>query len=243
MSGCLTVAAQLASDMRELSFADPVSVVYNTLDYAWSPHATYLSRFATSPKRVLFLGMNPGPFGMAQTGIPFGDITFVRDWLRISDSVGRPPVEHEKKPVLGMQSTRAEVSGTRLWGLMAQRFGTANSFFTDHMVMNYCPLLFLDHGGRNLTPDKLPKNEREPLFAACDKALGDFIRELRPEWVVGVGRFAQMRATAVCNRFSGAPRPPQVARILHPSPASPAANAGWAEAATRQLVDAGIWQA
>ncbi len=241
MSGCLTAAARLASDMRELSFADPVSVVYNTLDYAWAPHATYLSRYAARPKRVLFLGMNPGPFGMAQTGIPFGDITFVRDWLRITDPVGRPPNEHEKKPVLGMQATRSEVSGTRLWGLMAERFGTAPAFFTDHLVLNYCPLLFLDHRGRNLTPDKLPKNEREPLFAACDRALADFVRELRPDWLVGVGRFAEARAQAVCDALSDVSRVPHVTRILHPSPASPAANSGWAAAATQQLLDAGVW--
>lgn len=243
MSSCLTVAAELAGKMRDLTFAEPVSIVYNTLDYAWAPHASYLTRFASSPKRVLFLGMNPGPFGMAQTGIPFGDIRYVKDWLRISDQVGRPSVEHDKKPVLGMQATRSEVSGTRLWGLMAERFGTANAFFTDHMVLNYCPLLFLDRGGRNLTPDKLPRTEREPLFKACDAALADFIGELRPEWVVGVGRFAEMRAQTVCDGLSGAYRKPGVMRILHPSPASPAANAGWAAAATQQLLEAGIWQA
>ena len=34
-------------------------------------------------KRVVFLGMNPGPFGMAQVGVPFGEVAAVRDWLRI----------------------------------------------------------------------------------------------------------------------------------------------------------------
>jgi len=29
--------------------------------------------------------------------------------------------------------------------------------------------------------------------------------------------------------------------VLHPSPASPAANRGWGEAATRQLVELGVW--
>jgi single-strand selective monofunctional uracil DNA glycosylase len=32
-------------------------------------------------------------------------------------------------------------------------------------------------------------------------------------------------------------------KVLHPSPASPAANRGWAEAATRQLIEQGVWQA
>ncbi|XP_041320208.1 single-strand selective monofunctional uracil DNA glycosylase-like, partial [Pyrgilauda ruficollis] len=42
----------------------PVAAVYAPLEYAWEPHRRFVRRFLRSPKAVLFLGMNPGPFGM-----------------------------------------------------------------------------------------------------------------------------------------------------------------------------------
>ena len=66
----LAATERLGDSLRGLPFADPVSHVYNPLDYARVPHAEYVTRFANSPKRILFLGMNPGPWGMAQTGVP-----------------------------------------------------------------------------------------------------------------------------------------------------------------------------
>ena len=135
--------------------------VYDPLDYARRAHAAYLDAYAGSRKRVVFLGMNPGPFGMAQTGVPFGDVAQVRDFLGIEAPVGRPASEHPKRPVQGFACARSEVSGTRLWGAIAAQFGTPARFFADHFVANYCPLLFLEASGRNRTPDKLPAAERE----------------------------------------------------------------------------------
>src|SRR5262249_27336260 len=147
-------------------------------------HRLYLTRFGYGPKRVLFLGMNPGPFGMAQTGIPFGDVSAVRDWLGVTATVGRPVIEHPKRRVRGFNCPRGEVSGQRLWGLFAARFGSAELFFAEHMVMNYCSLAFIEASGRNRTPDKLPAVERAALFAACDEHLRAIARFLRPEWIV-----------------------------------------------------------
>jgi len=219
-----------------LHFTPPVTHVYNPLDYAAPVHEAYLTRFATTPKLVLFLGMNPGPWGMAQTGVPFGEISAVRDWMGLTGPVGKPSNEHPKRPIEGFACTRSEVSGRRLWGLFAQRFGTAEAFFRDHFAANYCPLVFMAASGANLTPDKLPAAETAPLFAACDRHLRDLAEALRPRWVVGVGGFAEARA-----REALAGLDLNFARVLHPSPASPAANRGWAEAATRQLKAAGIW--
>src|SRR5690606_1352475 len=106
-----------------LRFRDPVEYVYNPLEYARRPHEAYLKRYGTGPKEVLLLGMNPGPFGMAQTGVPFGEVAHVREWLGIEDGVDRPAVEHPKRPVLGFDCKRAEVSGARLWGWARDRFG------------------------------------------------------------------------------------------------------------------------
>src|ERR1700691_5071380 len=115
-------ARDLAAQADELQFADPVTHVYNPLVYAWKAHETYLRRFGATPKEIVFLGMNPGPFGMAQTGVPFGEISAVRDWMNIRTAIGRPAHEHPKRPVLGFDCARSEVSGQRLWGLFARRF-------------------------------------------------------------------------------------------------------------------------
>lgn len=228
-------ARSLSVALDEMRFAPPVTHVYNPLDYAWAPHAVYLQRYGQGRRRVVFVGMNPGPFGMVQTGVPFGEIAAVRDWLGIDAPVLRPAVENPKRPIEGFACSRSEVSGRRLWGLFSERFGTAEAFFAEHFVANYCPLAFFE-GGRNLTPDKLPPAEQGPLLAACDAHLRQVIEVLRPEWVVGVGTWAEQRA-----RQALAGLPVQVGRVLHPSPASPAANRGWSEAASRQLVEQGIW--
>ena len=232
----LAAGSNLQKSVDRLRFGPPVTHVYNPLDYAWELHAAYLRRYAASRKRVVFLGMNPGPFGMAQTGVPFGEVAAVRDWLGLTGFVGRPAREHPQRPVQGLDCPRSEVSGRRLWGLFAGRFGTADAFFADYFVANYCPLVFMTASGANVTPDKLPASEAEPLYAACDEHLARLVEALEPDWVVGVGGFAARRAeTALTGR------PVRVTRILHPSPASPAANRDWAGVANRELRSAGVW--
>lgn len=227
----------LSDALRGLNFSDPVSHVYNPLDYARASHEAYLSRFGGGPKRVVFLGMNPGPFGMAQTGVPFGEVAAVRDWMGIREAVGRPAREHPKRPVLGFDCPQSEVSGRRLWGLFAQRFGSAENFFGEHFVSNFCPLVFMSESGANITPDKVSAREMKPVFAACDEHLRRVVETLRPRWLIGVGGFAEGRAKLLQPRF---PRL-KIARILHPSPASPAANKDWAGSVARAMEQLGIW--
>ena len=236
ISGRLIAAAQsLSQAVGALNFSPPVSHCYNPLEYAWAPNEAYLRRFGNSRKRVVFIGMNPGPFGMVQCGVPFGEIAAVRDWMGITGEIGRPVLENPKRPVEGFACTRSEVSGRRLWGLFQQRFPLADDFFADHFVANYCPLAFFDHG-RNLTPDKLPLLESAPLYAACDEHLRIVVEALKPAWVIGIGGFAETRAAAALAGVEV-----RIGRILHPSPASPAANRGWAEAAAKQLAALGVW--
>ena len=234
----LNTARELSASVARLKFPPPVAHIYNPLDYAWAAHELYVRRFATAPRRVIFLGMNPGPFGMMQTGVPFGEIAAVRDWMGITAPVTAPKRTHPKRPVEGFDCSRSEVSGRRLWGLFAQRFGKPERFFEEHFVVNYCPLAFLDEGGRNLTPDKFSASVGGKLLAACDEHLRRVVETLKPEWLVGVGDFAEKRARAALEGSNV-----RFGRILHPSPASPAANRGWAEAATRQMVEQGIWPA
>lgn len=231
----VAAAKTLSQEVGTLRFAAPVSHVYNPLDYAWAPHEQYLRRFGAGAKRFVFIGMNPGPFGMVQCGIPFGEIAAARDWMGIDAPVGKPATENPKRPVEGFACSRSEVSGRRLWGLFQQRFGDAETFFAEHFVANYCPLAFFDHG-RNLTPDKLPSAEAEPLYAACDEHLRKLVNALQPQWVIGIGGFAEARAAHALAGMDV-----RIGKVLHPSPASPAANRGWADAATRQLAAQGIW--
>lgn len=235
MSALVPILQRLSGEVDRLYFVPPVTHVYNPLDYAWDAHRAYLELYGIGRKRIVLLGMNPGPFGMAQTGVPFGDIESVRGWLGIETAVGKPKNEHPKRPVLGFDCSRREVSGSRLWGWAAQRFGTPDRFFADFFVHNYCPLCFMEDTGRNRTPDKLPAAERDPLFAACDDALRKLAAALEPEYLLGVGAFAEARIRAALPDFPGA-----LGRIPHPSPANPAANQGWAEEAEKALAGLGV---
>ena len=232
----ITAARDLSARVARLAFAEPVTHIYNPLDYAWPAHEAYLQRYGHTRKRVIFLGMNPGPFGMTQTGVPFGEVAMVRDWMHIQTPIGQPAHAHPKRPIQGIDCPRSEVSGRRLWGLFAERYPSADAFFTDHFVVNYCPLVFCEFGGKNRTPDKLPPEEQARLFAVCDDHLRRVVEILKPEWLIGVGGFALARGEAVAEST-----PVRLGRVLHPSPASPAANRGWAPVVTKQLIDLGIW--
>jgi single-strand selective monofunctional uracil DNA glycosylase len=231
----VSVSRALSRRVSALEFRAPVAYVYNPLEYARAPHEAYLKRYGHGSKRAIFLGMNPGPFGMAQTGVPFGDVGLVREFLGIHERVAKPAREHPKRPILGFECERSEVSGTRLWGWVKARFVTSERFFSEFFVANYCPLVFMDAGGRNLTPDKLPALEAGPLFRACDQALRELVRLLAPDYVIGVGAFAAARARSALSDFQGT-----IATVLHPSPASPKANLGWARLAEAELFDMGV---
>ena len=236
------LADELKSIYRDLSravdgleFGPPTSHVYNPLDYARDPAEQFLDLAGTSRKEVLLLGMNPGPWGMAQTGVPFGTAGLVRDWMGIDGLVGSPAREHPKRPIKGFAVKREEVSGSRLWGWARDRFVTPERFFERFFVANYCPLVFMEASGRNRTPDKLPAAEKEALFRHCDRALREVVKTLCPRVVVGVGAFAEERARAALAGLDL-----RIGRVLHPSPASPAANRGWSQQAEQQLAALGI---
>lgn len=258
-------ARTLAREAEGLAPPARAHTVYNPLRYAWPAHARYISLYAGGTKRVLFVGMNPGPWGMAQTGVPFGEVNAVRQWLGISAPVGTPEHEHPARPVRGLECPRSEVSGRRLWGLFSERYPDPNEFFREHFVANYCPLVFMEESGKNITPDKLGKAYRQELYRICDAHLHRLIEALQPDFLIGVGKFAETRLKQVVNELAPAAPAGRAARaaratpearatpaaqaeelrvgsILHPSPASPQANRGWAEQARRQLADIGVWK-
>ncbi len=242
----LKATATLRDQVDGMSFEEPVAYVYNPLRYAWQMHSKYVRKWGASPRRVLLLGMNPGPWGMAQTGVPFGEVAMVKEFMGLRGKVERPDPEHPKRPVLGLESSRSEVSGRRLWGFFDEQCGGAEGFFEEHFAVNYCPLVFMEDSARNRTPDKLPAHEKKALFEACDQRLIALVDIYQPEWVVGIGGFARKKLDSLFGPKVKTPlgkhTPPNIGTVLHPSPASPAANRGWAEAAEKQLFEQGIWK-
>lgn len=226
---------ELSNRLRKLRFGRPVTHVYNPLEYARVPAEEYLRLAGGRKNRVILLGMNPGPWGMAQTGVPFGTVSMVRDWLRIQGEVGKPTGENLRRPILGFEIEREEVSGTRFWGWARDRYRTPRKFFDQFFVANYCPLVFMEESGRNRTPDKLPARERQELFRLCDESLRKMVATLDPEQLIGIGKFAEDRARAALKG-----RDMRIGRVLHPSPASPVANRGWSRQAEQQFTDLGI---
>lgn len=232
----VAISRRLARATGRLAFAKPVHHVYAPLDYAREPHERYLA-LARAPVDAVFLGMNPGPFGMAQTGVPFGEIAAARGFLGLDGRVRVPNDTHPKRPVEGFGCARAEVSGQRFWGLFAREFGSREACFERIFVWNYCPLAFLSESGANLTPDKLPRAERESIEGPCDAALRSIVELLRPRIVVGVGAYARNEAE---RALAGCAHAVEFGQILHPSPASPAANRGWEPQARAELLKLGV---
>ena len=233
--GHKNIIDDLLDDLKPLRFAPPVTHVYNPLEYACKPYFQYCQRYGTPAKEIVLIGMNPGPWGMAQTGIPFGEITAVKEWMRIEAPVGQPASMHPKRPVLGFDCRRSEVSGKRLWGWAQTTFKTPAHFFSRFFVANYCPLQFIESSGRNRTPNQLRKDEKTVLLAACDKALKRTIEYLKPRYVIGVGKFAQDRARMAISDPNII-----VGGITHPSPANPKANRGWDALVQQEFKDLGI---
>jgi single-strand selective monofunctional uracil DNA glycosylase len=229
------IRSTLSERVMSLTFTSPVAYVYNPIDYAREPYRNYCNTYGNGRKQAIFLGMNPGPWGMAQTGIPFGDVNMVTQWLGIEGNVSSPPDEHPKRPIRGFQCPRGEVSGRRLWGWAKSRFGRPDRFFKRFWVANYCPLVFMEKSGRNRTPDKLKKNEKRILFDACDEALRRMVDLLQPDHVIGIGVFACQQAAAALTEMDL-----KVGRISHPSPANPKANRGWDDLIERELSEMGL---
>jgi single-strand selective monofunctional uracil DNA glycosylase len=231
----LDIYRQLLDDLAPVRFEAPVACVYNPLIYARRPFEAYIRRYGTGRREVVLVGMNPGPFGMAQTGVPFGDVGMVRDWMGIEEAVEQPPVVHPKRPIDGFACRRGEVSGQRLWGWARDRFGTPEAFFSRFMVLNYCPLVFMKESGANLTPQDLPTAQKQQLLTPCDRALARLVAYYRPTFVIGVGRFAEKQIRAAVGSTDIT-----VGCIPHPSPASPAANRGWTLAVDTALRELGL---
>ena len=203
----------------------------NPLNYAWPHHEQYLLKWGNRGGHTLLLGMNPGPWGMAQTGVPFGATGVAQSFLQIeARELETPSNAHPKRPIEGMALERQEVSGTRLWNLMQTHFGTVEETFDNIFIVNHCPLLLLGETGKNLTPNNLPAAIMAPVLKACDEHLLDVIDIMGVTRVVGIGKYAEQRARLAMGAGKSGPgvsrdgRSIRIDTCWHPSPASPLAN-------------------
>ena len=236
----IKASRQLATRCAAIEFPADINLIYHPLIYAAAPYEEYLRKFAAGPKRNIFIGINPGPWGMVQTGIPFGEINAVQNYLKIRTAAVAPAVNYPELPILGPTCRRAEVSGKRLWGLIAATFPRAEDFFADNLIFNYCPVFFSRvTGGKrvNVTPDKLPRPVREQLYAPCDEFLGQATTLLEPKFLIGVGGFALKRLTEIF------PNPDFIiSSITHPSPLNAQANKNFSGLAGDKLRALGAWK-
>ena len=238
----LELYSSLSSQVDKLEFSEPVVNVYNTLDYAWNGFESYVDKFLNESAKNIFLGMNPGPWGMTQTGVPFGEVNHVKYWLKLENiKINKPEKEHKSYPVEGLECERSEISGKKLWSLFRTRYVEPEKFFAENFVLNYCPLLFITQGakgGKNLTPDKLKASERKLLFQICNDTLKNVIEILNPDFLIGIGNFAALRLSEIIKNDSEA----KIVKILHPSPASPLSAKNWDLKVTEHLISSGVWR-
>ncbi|XP_065566031.1 single-strand selective monofunctional uracil DNA glycosylase-like isoform X1 [Artemia franciscana] len=234
----LTIEKELAGSLLGLNYSDSgVTHIYNPVDYARVPHEIFVTKFCKETISTLLIGMNPGPWGMVQTGVPFGEVSIVRDWLNIIGEVIKPANEHPKRPILGFQCHRSEISGKRFWAFLRDLSGTPERLFETLFMYNYCPLSFMKISGKNVTPPELKLTERKILLSLCDAALLEVIKVLRPKSLLCVGNFVFKQVSGVVKKAN---LDVKVGLLMHPSPINPRANKNWAEEAKKTFDQLGI---
>ncbi len=257
--------AELSEELDAIG-APPGIVVYNPLAYARPAHEAYLDLFR-GPRRIVIAGMNPGPWGMVQTGVPFGNVGHARQIVTLRSILPETPLDHlvstpslalASRPVLGYRCVRDEVSGRRLWeGLCplwappeeeAQALDLIPGYnrsrdllrrmLGEVFVMNLCPLAFFEDGPR--ATNVTP--DKLPT-AWRDRFVGDsspchsYFSHILDTFRPEVVLVMGDWVERTVRRWSGEAR---LVRLPHPSPANPAANRGWAAAAQRILREAGL---
>lgn len=229
---------QLSYALRNVPLPSEVVAMYDPIEYARELHLAYMERFLNGPKPVLFLGMNPGPWGMCQTGVPFGHVPSVRDWMQLRGEVLKPLGELAIRPVEGLQCTRSEQSGSRWWGLFQDVCGTPERFFRNCFVYNICPLAFFKASGANVTPAELKGSKAQIKQISCDY-LVRALELIQPTIVVSVGRYVDDCVKALVKQRRLDPNRMQFKYMPHPSPRS-LNNTDWPQKARRWLEENGV---
>ena len=176
-------------ELDELKFFPPCFYVYNPLSYCFESFKIYFEYLNTEEEINLFFGINPGPFGMAQTGIPFGDKETVKNYLKIEPKIDidKIPKQHPKKQILGLEVKRVEKSGRIFWGVIKEFYPEKYDFFKSNFVLNFCPLCFLDEQGRNITPKVLRKEDQIALYKILEIFMLKLFKLIKIKKLIAIG--------------------------------------------------------
>ncbi|XP_033227420.1 single-strand selective monofunctional uracil DNA glycosylase isoform X2 [Belonocnema kinseyi] len=229
----LALEKNLSTKLSEIKFKAPIDYIYNPIEYAHDVHSNYVHTYCQGTKKILFLGMNPGPWGMSQNGVPFGEVSMAKEWLKMSGKIQKPPREHPERKITGFDCTRKEVSGLRFWGFFRDLCEKPENFFRHSYVHNYCPLAFMTSNARNITPADIKTEEQKKLLKICDDVLEEIFKLLKVEIVIGIGRFVEERAKIVMRNGKINIK---VIYMAHPSPRA-LHNENWPEKAKATLED------
>ncbi|KAI8130772.1 Single-strand selective monofunctional uracil-DNA glycosylase [Lucilia cuprina] len=223
---------ELNENLCHYQTGNEITHIYNPVEYAAQLHCEYLRHYLKGTKILLFIGMNPGYDGMGQTGIPFGNITTVRDIMGLTGTVNQPPAVHPKRPVKGLASTREEPSGKRLWTLFKELSnGSLDTFFKQCFVHNFCPLVFFNSNGNNITPSELKGPYKQQIRNECLRTTEQVLQLIQPKIIVAIGNYVYdtLKASEYCKSK-------HLLRLAHPSPRS-LNNNNWPEKAEKFLAE------
>ena len=132
--------------------------VWNPGSYGAPWHRVFREIYPLRERPILMFGLNPGPYGMGQTGIPFTDVRRLRQCLPKMALTLRERGREPRVPGLAPRSLRRfftrefESSAVRVYRFLELGWGSAEKGWRSVGVANSCPLLFLDPEGRNQTP-------------------------------------------------------------------------------------------
>ncbi|KAI4467116.1 single-strand selective monofunctional uracil dna glycosylase [Holotrichia oblita] len=215
----------LNEKLSNLSFNKPVEYIYNPVEYAFDMYEAFIRKFCNEEKKILLLGMNPGPWGMAQTGIPFGEIKMVKEWYRIEAKINKPAIECPDRPIMGLNCHRSEISGKRLYEFFKKVSDTPENFFKNTYLYNYCPLAFMmKQNGKNITPAQLKGSVKKELEEHCNDTLLQVLSTLNTEIIIALGKYVKDQAESILRAHNIDHI--QVIYLLHPSPQIPG-NQNW----------------
>ncbi|XP_047511589.1 single-strand selective monofunctional uracil DNA glycosylase [Pieris napi] len=213
----LKIIGDYNESLKNIKLPETVTHVYNPTIYARDTFEMYIRKYCNTKKKIMFFGMNPGPWGMSQTGVPFGEISSVRDWLGIEGCVGKPLEENAARPVRGFDCTRTEVSGKRFWGLFKKLCGFPEVFFETSLVYNYINQQWMNSKGCNITPADFKMSQMESLYNIGDLVFANVLRLYGVETVVAIGRFCLVRAQKAISQYILL-KNVKVIYLPHPSP-------------------------
>ncbi|KAF7991960.1 hypothetical protein HCN44_010761 [Aphidius gifuensis] len=203
----LNIELNLSINLDKLNYNNPIDYIYCPIIYAKTVHFNYLNKYCRDKKNIMILGMNPGPWGMSQTGVPFGEINIVIDWLKINGHIDKPKRQHEQRQVDGFSCKRSEISGRKFWSLFKKLSNNPDTFFRHCFLRNFFKptIIIIIIAGP----------EQKKLQEFCDQALIEVIKILDVKVIIGVGRFSEQRAKKVVKT---AKLSTKVLWMIHPSP-------------------------